>query len=110
MIYAKTIVTGLNKFYRGHFQNTPNIKTFFGYALIVVIVLVWFSGAWLLTQGFDEPFFEVSQIIFEAAVGGNALKLIPFSSTRLTTVITLTDFLPNFLSAIDDLSWHFFPT
>ena len=32
MIYAKTIVPGLNRFYRGHFQNTPNIKTFFGYA------------------------------------------------------------------------------
>ena len=32
MIYAKTIVTGLNRFYRGHFQNAPNIKTFFGYA------------------------------------------------------------------------------
>ena len=33
MIYAETIVTGLNRFYRGHFQNTPNIKTFFGYAI-----------------------------------------------------------------------------
>ena len=32
-MYAKTIVTGLNRFYRGHFQNTPNIKTFFGYAV-----------------------------------------------------------------------------
>ena len=32
MIYAKTIVTGLNRSYRGHFQNSPNIKTFFGYA------------------------------------------------------------------------------
>ena len=32
MIYAKTIVTGPNRFYRGHFQNAPNIKTFFGYA------------------------------------------------------------------------------
>ena len=32
VIYAKRIVTGLNRFYRGHFQNAPNIKTFFGYA------------------------------------------------------------------------------
>ena len=29
MIYAKRIVPGLNRFYRGHFQN---VKTFFGYA------------------------------------------------------------------------------
>ena len=34
MIYDKTIVPGLNRFYRGHFQNTPNIKTFFSYATI----------------------------------------------------------------------------
>ena len=34
MIYGKTIVPGLNRFYRGHFQNTPNIKTFFSYATI----------------------------------------------------------------------------
>ena len=34
MIYAKKIVLGLNRFYRGHFQNTPNIKTFFGYAVV----------------------------------------------------------------------------
>ena len=33
MIYAKRIVLGLNRFYRGHFQNTSNIKTFFGYVL-----------------------------------------------------------------------------
>ena len=33
MIYTKTIVTGLNRFYRGHFQNAPNIKTFFIYAI-----------------------------------------------------------------------------
>ena len=32
MIYTKTIVPGLNRFYRGHLQNTPNIKIFFGYA------------------------------------------------------------------------------
>ena len=32
MIYAKRIVSGLNRFYSGHFQNTPNIKTFFGFA------------------------------------------------------------------------------
>ena len=36
MIYAKTIVTGPNRFYRGHFQNAPNIKTFFGYALAYI--------------------------------------------------------------------------
>ena len=28
MIYAKRIVPGLKRFYSGHFQNTPNIKTF----------------------------------------------------------------------------------
>ena len=32
MIYPKKVVPGLNRFYSGHFQNTPNIKTFFGYA------------------------------------------------------------------------------
>ena len=31
VIYAKRFVLGLNRFYSGHFQNTPNIKTFFGY-------------------------------------------------------------------------------
>ena len=28
MIYAKRIVPGINRFYRGHIQNTPNRKTF----------------------------------------------------------------------------------
>ena len=32
VMYAKTIVPGLNRFYRGHLPNTPNVKTFFGYA------------------------------------------------------------------------------
>ena len=32
MIYAERIISGLNGFYHGHFQNTPNIKTLFGYA------------------------------------------------------------------------------
>ena len=32
MIFAERIVPGLNRFYSGHFQNTPNIKAFFGYA------------------------------------------------------------------------------
>ena len=32
MIYTETIAPRLNRFYRGHFQNTPSIKTFFGYA------------------------------------------------------------------------------
>ena len=31
MIYAKRIVHGSTDF-RGHFQDTPNLKTFFGYA------------------------------------------------------------------------------
>ena len=30
LIHTKRIVPGLKKFYSGHFQNTPNIKTFFG--------------------------------------------------------------------------------
>ena len=34
MIYAKKIVLGLNRSHSGHFQNTPNIKTFFGYAAV----------------------------------------------------------------------------
>ena len=29
VIYAERIVSGLNRFYSDHFQNTPNIKTFF---------------------------------------------------------------------------------
>ena len=28
MIYAKRIVPGLNRFYSGHFQNTPNVNIF----------------------------------------------------------------------------------
>ena len=32
LFMLKRIVLILNRFYRGHFQNTPNIKTFFGYA------------------------------------------------------------------------------
>ena len=31
--YSKELVPGLNRFYSGHFQNTPNSKTFFGCAL-----------------------------------------------------------------------------
>ena len=31
--YTKRTVLGLNRFSSGHFQNTPNIKTFFGYAV-----------------------------------------------------------------------------
>ena len=34
MIYCKTIVPEVSRFYRGHFQYTPNIKTFFSYATI----------------------------------------------------------------------------
>ena len=34
MIYAKRIVPALNIFYKGHFQDTPNVKTFFGYATL----------------------------------------------------------------------------
>ena len=33
MICAERIVKGLNRFYSGHFQNTTNIKTFFGYSI-----------------------------------------------------------------------------
>ena len=33
MVYASRVILGLNGFYRGHFQNTRNIKTFFGYAI-----------------------------------------------------------------------------
>ena len=32
MIYAKRIISGLIGFYNGYFKNTPDIKTFFGYA------------------------------------------------------------------------------
>ena len=32
VIYAKRIVLELNRFYSGHFKNTPNIRTIFGYA------------------------------------------------------------------------------
>ena len=31
MIYHKEIVAEINRFNNGHFQNTPNIKRFFGY-------------------------------------------------------------------------------
>ena len=37
MIYHKEIVSKLNSFYRGHFQNIPKIKTFFGYADIIIL-------------------------------------------------------------------------
>ena len=32
VIYPKELVPGLNRFYRGHFQNIFNFKTFLGYA------------------------------------------------------------------------------
>ena len=32
MIYAERVVTGHNRFYSGHLQNTSIIKTFFGCA------------------------------------------------------------------------------
>ena len=35
MIYAERIVPRLSKIFSGHFQNTPNIKTFFGYVATV---------------------------------------------------------------------------
>ena len=34
----KEMFPGLNRFYRGHFQNTQNIKTFFGYAQCMKIL------------------------------------------------------------------------
>ena len=39
-IYAKKIVPGLNRFCSGHLQNTPNIKTFFGYAVNCIIIII----------------------------------------------------------------------
>ena len=39
MIYAERIVAGLRRFYSGHFQNTPNIKTFIGYAIFNLLGL-----------------------------------------------------------------------
>ena len=50
VIYAKRIVPGLNRFYRDHFQNTPNIKIFFGYAMSNKKVSEAFP-AWLETCG-----------------------------------------------------------
>ena len=41
VIYAKRIVPGLSRFYSGHFQNTPNIKTFFGYAFRTSVNMVF---------------------------------------------------------------------
>ena len=32
VIYSKRTVPRLNRLYSGHFQNTPNIKTFFSYS------------------------------------------------------------------------------
>ena len=55
MIYAKKIIPGLNSFYSGHFQNTQNIKTFFGCA--------WGEGDDLIgTVGMFSPptFFMLS--------------------------------------------------
>ena len=40
MIYPKKVALGLNRFYSGHFQNTPNIKTFFGYACVTMLYAV----------------------------------------------------------------------
>ena len=36
VIYAERIVPGLNRFYSGHFQNAPNIKTFFGCVILEI--------------------------------------------------------------------------
>ena len=62
MIYAKTIVTGLNRFYRGHFPNAPNIKTFFGYALdrsfkkddLSIVCGVWSTFIHMIREPFDK--------------------------------------------------------
>ena len=40
MIDAKRFVLGLNRYYRSHFQNTLNIKTFVGYAVEYVVGLL----------------------------------------------------------------------
>ena len=54
MIYAKAVVPGLNRFYRGHFQNTPNIKTDFSAMLdrsvSVNVITKKFVGLKCLTE------------------------------------------------------------
>ena len=37
VIYAKRIVPRFNGFYSGYFQNTPNIRTFFGNAFLNMV-------------------------------------------------------------------------
>ena len=73
MIYAKTIVTGLNRFYRGHFQNAPNIKTFFGYA--------WHSSK--RTRGVD---LGVHVLILYFKMHSPSLKNNEISSATYATV------------------------
>ena len=63
--------------------------------LIVVIALAWVSGAQMLTQRSDEPFSTQTEV-FEIVLGElvvNALRPVPSSSIRLTTIITLPDFV-----------------
>ena len=65
MIYAKRIVPELNRFYRGHIQNTPNLKTFFGYACgmrdFLAVLMVFARVVW------NKLFFFFS--IFQLIVG-----------------------------------------
>ena len=44
------IVPGLNRFYRGHFQNTLNFKTFFGHAILIHENEILDSGCQAVTQ------------------------------------------------------------
>ena len=64
----KRIVSGLNRFYRGHFQNTPHIKTFFGYA----------SG-WSFCLSSIQYIFQQSLFTLK----GNSSKKLLFTVTPL---------------------------
>ena len=113
MIYPKRIVPKLNRCYNGHFQNTPNVKTFFGYAVRLYSwqknrlfnlkmsfrhlfkTVLWAFALWLIF--FQVPFtkkkswFEMT-IVLIIIVNGTAKE-------PLRCVVILFSF--------DFICWHF---
>ena len=72
MTYAERIDHGLNRFHNGHFQNTPNIKTFFGCAysgILVALKIVTVHGEFPETSVRDVFPFHHTSISFSGGQG-----------------------------------------
>ena len=82
--------------------------------LIVVIALVWVSGALTLAQKFDEPFFAQTKVVqvFLEATGGECLKarsILINQANNYCHSIRFRGYLNDCLNVVDDLDWHFPP-